>query len=109
MTDPVADSEDWEAESNPENNFSLCAFQIQSDRRPKTAFLRYVHVTHGTDAAIRVCDQLDSHKITEQNFQQFKPVAAGGGGRRGTCAPGGTVQGAAFGGAKCGNLKFGRF
>jgi len=40
----MADSEDWNAEiqRNPENTFSLCAFQIQSDRQPKTAFLRYV-------------------------------------------------------------------
>ena len=46
----MADSEDWNAEiqHNPENTFPLCAFQIQSDRQPKTAFLRYVHVTHYT-------------------------------------------------------------
>ena len=31
------------------------------------------------------------------------------GGRKGACAPGGTVQGAAFGRAKYGILKFGRF
>ena len=70
----MADSEDWNAEiqRNPENTFSLCAFQIQSDRQPKTAVLRYVRVTHCTDAAIRVRNQLDSHKITKQNFQQFK-------------------------------------
>ena len=58
MTDPVADSEDWEAESNPENNFSLCAFQIQPDRRPKTAFLRYVRITHCTDAAIHARNRI---------------------------------------------------
>jgi len=31
-----------------------------------------VRVVHGTDVAIRVREQLASHKITDQNFQQFK-------------------------------------
>ena len=37
------------------------------------------------------------------------PSGGGKGGQRGASAPGGTVQGAAFGGEKYGILKFGRF
>jgi len=63
----MANSEDWNAETtrNPENNFSMYATQSQSDRRPKTAFLRYVRV-------VRVRAELNSHQISEHNFQQFK-------------------------------------
>jgi len=49
-------AENWDAEAtqNPENNFSLYATTSQLVQRPKTAFLRYVRIVHGTDVAIRV-------------------------------------------------------
>ena len=70
----AAPAENWDAEAtqNPENNFSLYASTSQSVQRPKTAFLRYVRIVHGTDVAIRVREQLDSQNITDKNFQQFK-------------------------------------
>jgi len=70
----AASAEDWDAEItyNPENSFSLYATTPQSVRQPKTAFLRYVRVVYGSDIAIRVREQLVSHKITDQNFQQFR-------------------------------------
>jgi len=70
----MANSEDWDKEStrNREKNFPLYTTKSQSVRQPKTALLCYVRVVHGTDVAIRVRDQLASHKITDQNFQQFK-------------------------------------
>jgi len=69
----AAPAEKWDAEAtqNPENNFSLYATS-QSVQRPKTAFLRYVRIVHGTDVAIRVREQLASQKITDQNVEQFK-------------------------------------
>jgi len=70
----AAPAENWDAEAtqNSENNLSLYATKSQSVRQPKTAFLRYVRVVHGTDVAIRVREQLASHNITDQNFEQFK-------------------------------------
>jgi len=70
----AASAEDWDAEitHTPEKNFSLYATTSQSVRQPKTAFLRYVRVVYGTDVAIRVREKLASHKIMDQNFQQFK-------------------------------------
>jgi len=70
----AAPAENWDAEAtqNPENNFSLYATTSQSVQRPKTAFLRYVRIVHGTDVAIRVREQLASQHITDKNFQQFK-------------------------------------
>jgi len=71
----MANSEDWDIEvaQNPENDyFSLYTTSSQAVRQPKTAFLRYVRVVHGTDVAIHVREQLACNQITDQNFQQFK-------------------------------------
>jgi len=67
-------SEDWDSEcaSNPSPSFTLYQKNTDQLRRPKEHFLKYLRVVHGREVARRIRAEMDSLKITENNFNAWK-------------------------------------
>ena len=65
--------EEWDTEckSQPEPVFTLLT-TTPWPLKPKDLFLRYVKTVHGRNTAHRVREQLNSHHITNANFNSWK-------------------------------------
>jgi len=67
---------DSERQSEPEPPFTLTKTpSYQQYRLKQFFFLKYVKTIHGRDTAAKVRMELDSLKITEQNFHQWKEAS----------------------------------
>jgi len=67
-------NEDWdtEAKAQPEPTYTLPSSSPYQQHGQKQFFLRYAKTIHGRETAARVRAELNSLKITEENFAQWK-------------------------------------